>query len=99
MAEQFTDDPNLSKEDSDWLVQAVGVALKQSAVANDNGARAVRNEHVSASLQQFVVTYRAPCLTVTGSGSSQVDCGRRGQVCQRWWSTQEDCTRGKHSGE
>ena len=41
LAEQSTDESSILEDDSKWLLSTVGTALKQSAVTNDNGARAV----------------------------------------------------------
>jgi hypothetical protein len=88
LAEQSTENSTISDDDGKWLLSTIEVALKQSAVTNDNGARAVRCKH------SFAVVCMRKCLTVSlclvsgkGIGINQVDCRQRCEVCQTWWAT------------
>lgn len=86
LAEQPTEESGISEDDSKWLLSTIAVALKESAVTNDNGARAVGQTPVSGAV---LGVYRT-VFWLAGVGGNQMGCGKRCEVCQHWWPTQKD---------
>ena len=81
LAEQSTDESNVSEDDSKWLLSTIEVALKQAAVSNDNGARAVRLNYLYiAAIVHFLTVLRC-VVSETGIGIDQVGCRQRREVC------------------
>ena len=80
LGEQSTEKSNISEHDGKWLLSTIEVALKQPAVANDNGARAVRCKCPFAV--EFIVSFYTVVLrrAVLGIGINQVGCRQRCEV-------------------